>query len=115
NNASRTPRQAADHLAQVGVTAQPGEFVTSPQVASRLLADQLEPGQKVLVVGGESLAAEIREAGLEPVTRDSTDVVAVVQGWSPTLDWSILAEGAYAIGHGARWMATNIDATLPTE
>ena len=115
NNASRTPRQAAEHLAQVGVAAQPEEFVTSPQVASRLLADRLEPGQKVLVVGGESLAAEIRESGLEPVTTDSPDVVAVVQGWSPTLDWSILAEGAYAIGHGAWWMATNIDATLPTE
>ncbi|GAA1489673.1 HAD-IIA family hydrolase [Brachybacterium sacelli] len=115
NNASRTPRQAADHLAQVGVDARPEEFVTSPQVASRLLADRLEPGQKVLVVGGESLAAEISEVGLEPAATDSEDVVAVVQGWSPDLNWSLLAEGAYAIRHGALWMATNIDATLPTE
>lgn len=115
NNASRTPQQAADHLAVVGVAARPEEFVTSPQVASRLLADRLEAGSKVLIVGGPSLAAQIREVGLEPVETDSEDVVAVVQGWSPDLDWPLLAEGAYAIRHGAFWMATNIDATLPTE
>ena len=115
NNASRTPQQAAQHLATVGVAADPEEFITSPQVAARLLAERLEPGSTVLVVGGPSLAHEIREVGLDPVTEDSDQVVAVVQGWAPDLDWSRLAEGAYAIRHGARWMATNVDATLPTE
>lgn len=115
NNASRTPQQASEHLAVVGIAAQPEEFVTSPQVASRLLADRLAPGAKVLVVGGPSLAAQMREVGLAPVDTDSEDVAAVVQGWSPDLDWSRLAEGAYAIRHGAYWMATNVDATLPTE
>lgn len=115
NNASRTPQQAAEHLATVGVEAEPGEFVTSPQVASRLLAERLEPGAEVLVVGGPSLAEEIRTVGLVPVAVDSESVVAVVQGWSPDLDWSRLAEGAYAIRRGAAWMATNVDATLPTE
>ncbi|WP_114856021.1 HAD-IIA family hydrolase [Brachybacterium sp. YJGR34] len=115
NNASRTPQQAAAHLAVVGVDARPEEFVTSPQVASRLLAERLAPGTTVLVVGGPSLAAQIREAGLTPVDTDSEAVEAVVQGWSPDLDWALLAEGAYAIRRGAFWMATNIDATLPTE
>lgn len=115
NNASRTPQQAAEHLGHVGIDASPEEFVTSPQVASRLLADGLEPGAKVLVVGGPSLAAQVQEVGLAPVDADAEDVVAVVQGWSPDLDWSRLAEGAYAIRRGARWMATNVDATLPTE
>lgn len=115
NNASRTPQQAAEHLAVVGIDARPEEFVTSPQVASRLLADRLEPGAKVLVVGGPSLGAQMRAVGLTPVETDSEDVAAVVQGWSPDLDWSRLAEGAYAIRHGAYWMATNVDATLPTE
>ncbi|HLQ79673.1 MAG TPA: HAD-IIA family hydrolase [Brachybacterium sp.] len=115
NNASRTPQQAAEHLAVVGIPARPEEFVTSPQVASRLLAEQLEPGSKVLVVGGPSLAAQMREVGLVPVDTDTEDVAAVVQGWSADLDWPRLAEGAYAIRHGAHWMATNVDATLPTE
>ena len=115
NNASRTPQQAADHLAVIGLTASPEEFITSPQVASRLLAEDLDPGAKVLVVGGPSLADQLRTDGLEPVDADAEDVAAVVQGWSPDLDWPRLAEGAYAIRRGARWMATNIDATLPTE
>lgn len=115
NNASRTPQQAAEHLAVVGVTADPAEFITSPQVASRLLADRLAPGARVLIVGGPSLAEQIAEVGLDPVHEDDDSVAAVVQGWSPDLDWGRLAEGSYAIRRGAYWMATNIDATLPTE
>lgn len=115
NNASRTPEQAAEHLRGIGIPAEAAEFVTSPQVATRLLAEDLEPGAKVLVVGGPSLAEQVRADGLEPVEADAEDVVAVVQGWSPDLGWRRLAEGAYAIRRGARWMATNVDATLPTE
>lgn len=115
NNASRTPAQVVEHLATVGVTADESEVVTSPQIAVQLLAQDLDPGAAVLVVGGESLVAEVRSAGLEPVAEDGEDVVAVVQGWSPDLGWALLAQGAYAIARGARWMATNVDATLPTE
>src|SRR5690606_40671163 len=61
----------------------------SPQVASQLLAERVEPGAKVLVVGGPSLAEQIRTVGLEPVDKDGADVVAVVQGWSPDLNWQI--------------------------
>jgi HAD superfamily hydrolase (TIGR01450 family) len=115
NNASRTPQQAAEHLCVIGLAASPEEFVTSPQVASRLLAERHGSGAKVLVVGGPSLADQLRADGLDPVDADAADVVAVVQGWSPDLDWPRLAEGAYAIRRGAHWMATNVDATLPTE
>lgn len=115
NNASRTPEQTVSHLATVDVEASPGEIVSSPQIAARLLADQVETGSAVLVVGAEGLASEIRAVGLRPVDHDSDEVVAVVQGWSPVLDWPLLAEGAYALGRGAVWVATNVDATLPTE
>lgn len=115
NNASRTPQQAAEHLATVGVEAAAEELVTSPQVASQLLSDELPTGSHVLVVGGPSLAAEIQAVGLQPVCEDGPAVAAVVQGWAPDLAWPLLAEGAYAIRRGALWMATNVDATLPTE
>ncbi|EWS82958.1 HAD-IIA family hydrolase [Brachybacterium phenoliresistens] len=115
NNASRTPRQVVDHLRTVGVEASEDEIVTSPQIAARLLAEQLEPGATVLVVGSEGLAEEVRGVGLEPVVEDREDVVAVIQGWDPSLGWARLAEGGYALRRGALWMATNTDATLPTE
>lgn len=115
NNASRTPAQVVAHLAGVGVEAAEDEVVTSPQIAAGLLAQRLEPGAEVLVIGGPSLAEEIRTAGLVPVDRDAPSVQAVVQGWAPSVGWELLAEGAFAIAHGATWMATNVDATLPTE
>ena len=115
NNASRTPQQVADHLGTVGVRAEIHEVVTSPQIAAHSLAEQLEPGSVVLVVGSDGLAEEIREVGLVPVTEDGPEVAAVVQGWSPDLGWRRLAEGSYALARGIPWMATNTDATLPTD
>lgn len=115
NNASRTPAKVVAHLAGVDVEAARDEIITSPRIAAQLLAERLAPGAPVLVVGGPSLAEEIRAVGLSPTDHDDSDVLAVVQGWAPEVDWSLLAEGAYAIRRGALWMATNVDATLPTE
>jgi hypothetical protein len=39
---------------------------------------------------------------------------AVVQGYSPTLSWPQLAEGAVAILSGLPWVATNLDRTVPS-
>ena len=80
-----------------------------------MLADQLAPGSRVLVVGTESLAAEIAAAGLVPVRSFDDKPDAVVQGHSPDTGWAILAEAALAIRAGAVWVAANVDATLPTE
>jgi glycerol 3-phosphatase-2 len=38
----------------------------------------------------------------------------VVQGYSPDLNWRLLAEGAVAIRSGALWVATNLDVTVPS-
>ena len=115
NNASRTPDEVIAHLETVGVTGRPDEVITSPQVAMGLLDDAVPSGSPVLVVGGDALASQVRASGFEPRTSDADDVRAVIQGWAPTVDWSLLAEGAYAIRRGAAWIATNTDATLPTE
>lgn len=115
NNASRSAQQASDHLAGVGVHAEPTEMITAAQVAAHTLAERLASGSAVLVIGGDALAGEIASVGLTPVNSDGPDVAAVVQGWAPTLTWPLLAEGAYAINRGAAWLATNLDATLPTE
>lgn len=115
NNASRTPEQVVSHLAGVGVEARTTEIATSPQIAAQLLARNVPAGSTVLVLGAEGLADEIRAAGYDVVREDRPEVAAVVQGFSPDLGWAQLAEGAYALGHGATWVATNTDATLPTE
>lgn len=115
NNASRSADQVAAHLRELGFTAAATDVVTSAQSAARLLADQLEPDSRVLIVGTDALANEVAAVGLCPVRRYDDDPVAVVQGLSTTIGWPDLAEAALAIRAGALWVAANIDPTLPTE
>lgn len=115
NNASRSPDEVAQHLQELGFAAGADDVVTSAQSAARLLAAQLPAGAAVLVVGTESLAAEITGVGLRPVRTFAENPVAVVQGHSPSTGWSELAEAALAIRAGAIWVAANIDRTLPSE
>ncbi len=115
NNASRGPAEVAQHLCEMGFTAKPDDIVTSAQTAARLLQEQLQPGAAVLIVGTDSLAAEVRRVGLKPVRQWSDGPVAVVQGHSPQTGWAELAEAALAIRGGALWIAANVDKTLPSE
>lgn len=114
NNASRRPSEVADHLSELGFPATPDDVMTSSQAGAALLAEQLEPGSAVLVVGTEALAEEVTAVGLVPV-REAPGAVAVVQGHSTRTGWEILAEASVVLRGGAVWVATNIDATLPTE
>lgn len=115
NNASRGPAEVAQHLCAMGFTAKPDDIVTSAQSAARLLQEQLRPDAKVLIVGTDALAAEVRNLGLKPVRQWSDGPVAVVQGHSPQTGWPDLAEAALAIRGGALWVAANVDRTLPSE
>ena len=115
NNASRSAGQVAEHLRELGFAAEPRDVVTSAQSAARLLAEQLPQGVNVLVIGTDSLAAEVSGVGLVPVRQWSEAPVAVVQGHSPDTGWSNLAEAALAIRSGVLWIAANVDKTLPSE
>lgn len=114
NNASRPPEVVATHLRGLGVAANVQEVVTSAQAAARMLAERLPAGARVLVVGGAGLVDALRERGLAPVRSLADDPAAVVQGFDPTVDWSMLAEGSYAVADGLPWVASNADATIPT-
>ncbi|GAA2567610.1 HAD-IIA family hydrolase [Mycolicibacterium diernhoferi] len=115
NNASRSAAEVATHLQELGFAAAPEDVVTSAQSAARLLAGQLPAGATVLIVGTDSLAAEIEAVGLKPVRTFDAEPVAVVQGHSPQTGWPDLSEAALAIRAGALWVAANVDRTLPSE
>jgi HAD superfamily hydrolase (TIGR01450 family) len=114
NNASRRPAEVARLLAAVGVRAAEDEVVTSAQAAAALLAEQLPPGARVLVLGTDALGEDLSELGLRPVRLADDKPVAVVQGYSPDTGWRQLAEAAIALRSGAMWVATNTDATVPS-
>lgn len=115
NNASRAPADTAAHLQDLGYSAQPDEVMTSAQAAVVMLGDHVGPGAKVLVVGHESFRELTRQAGYEVVLSADDLPEAVLQGLSRELTWADLAEGCLAIRRGVPWVASNTDATLPTE
>jgi HAD superfamily hydrolase (TIGR01450 family) len=114
NNASRTPTAVVEHLARVGVPATEAEVATAAQAAATLLTTLVAPGVRVLVTGGEGLRVAVAERGFEVVAAAADAPAAVVQGYAPALAYDDLAETALAVRAGAVWVASNLDATIPT-
>ncbi|MGC4173812.1 HAD-IIA family hydrolase [Demequina sp.] len=115
NNASREPGEVAAHLTELGIPADADEVLTAAQAGAAMLADALPQGAKVLVIGGKGLRTAVGALGFELVDDAAAHPAAVIQGYHPDLGWRQLAEAAYAINAGARYFATNLDLTLPTE
>jgi len=115
NNASRGPDEVAGHLTDIGISASPDEVSTSAQAAAAVLAEKLQPGTTVLVVGSEALVHEVELKNLTTTRKHSDAVQAVVQGLNKDTSWRDLAEACQSIRAGALWVACNVDPTLPTE
>lgn len=117
NNASRSPAAARAHLRELGLGDEGWSVVTSSQAAAAYLAERLRPGAPVLAVGGPGVPEALTEAGLTPLRVTELagqSVDAVVQGLGQDVTWRDLAEVAYLVQAGAIWVATNLDATVPT-
>jgi len=115
NNASRTPQQVAEKLKGHQIAAAAEEVMTAAMDAVEILTQKIEPASKVLVVGTQALRDTVAQAGFEVVSKTSEQPAAVIQGYGAEVGWAELSEAAYAINAGALFMATNLDATLPTE
>lgn len=114
NNASRSPDDVAHHLVELGFPATADDVATSAQAAAAILKEKVPAGSVVLVVGTEALVDEVKAVGLVP-TDKAEGAVAVVQGHNTKTGWAQLAEATIALRNGAVWVASNGDATLPTE
>jgi glycerol 3-phosphatase-2 len=114
NNAARTPATVGEHLRRLGVDAHDEDVVTSAQAAARLLADRLDEGSEVFLLGGEGLDEALRERGLRPVTEPGDDVAAVAQGYGPEMPWKQVVQGAILVRAGLPWVVSNTDMTIPT-
>lgn len=139
NNSTRHRSDVAAKLAGLGLPVQADMVLTSAVATAAWLAEHLDPGARVLVVGGRGLLRELAEAGLDPVSaRDpAADPVqtqgtvpepgasdespsavvpaAVAVGLDVDFDYQTLATAQAALLSGALFVATNTDATFPVE
>lgn len=113
NNASRSPRTVAGALRGMGVPAEDAQVLTSAQVVAEILRERLGEGAPILVTGSEALRNAVESEGLT-TTKDRAAARGIAYGMIPTLTWQDLADLTIAARGGATWVATNLDATLPT-
>jgi 4-nitrophenyl phosphatase len=112
NNSTRTPQQYASKLAGMGVQISPGEVLTSGQATARFLARDCPPGTRVHVFGQDSLRQAIEAEGF--VLADQ-DVAIVVASMDRQVTYEKLKRATLLIRGGARFVATNLDPTSPSE
>lgn len=115
NNASRSPREVAEHLRSFGLDVQPAQVFTSSLAGAHHLSQRLAEGARVLPIGGSGVAVALQDNGFEIAVSAEDRPAAVLQGYGPDVTAARLAEAAYAIENGALWVATNTDRTLPTD
>ncbi|WP_297007900.1 HAD-IIA family hydrolase [uncultured Corynebacterium sp.] len=119
NNASRSPREVAEHLTALGFDVVPSDVLTSAQAACALAASLLgtagESQPTALVVGAASFRDLAVDAGFRIVDSADERPDVVLHGHSPQNNWTVLSEAALAVRAGAEYVASNMDTTLPSE
>jgi 4-nitrophenyl phosphatase len=112
NNSTRTPQEYADKLARMGVTVSPDEILVSGQATARFLAREYPRGTRVHVFGMPSLKQAMTDEGF--VLADE-DVPLVVASMDRGITYEKLKRATLLIRGGARFIATNLDPTNPSE
>lgn len=117
NNSTRSREDYARKLARMGYPIPPERVVTSAYATALHLRARGAEGKRVYVVGENGLREEMRAAGLQVVEDgDPAPADFVVVGLDRTLTYARLERAHREIAQrGAVFIATNRDATYPTE
>jgi glycerol-1-phosphatase len=111
NNSNSPVADVVGKLGRMGVPATPDDVVTSAMAAAWLLAQSLPAGARVLACAGPGVREALVDHGLVPV--DAAPAEAVVVGFHREFDYDELDRTSAAVRAGARFVATNMDATYP--
>lgn len=110
NNSIYTPQDLTARLSDVGITVPEDRIWTSALATAQFLADQA-PDASAYVIGEAGLKTALHEVGYT-VTDGDPDFV--VLGESRTYSFQTITEAVQLIDDGARFVATNPDATGPS-
>jgi len=108
NNSTKTREHNARILREMGFAAQAEEVFTSAVATARFLRSST-----AWVLGEPGLFEELHEAGVKVVAHGDADWVVV--GLQRNLTYDQIDEAQWRIRSGARFLATNRDATYPVE
>ncbi len=116
NNSMASPRQYVEKLAAMGVTV-PVESISTAGTATRdYLLETLAPDAKIFLIGMPALEEQIFEGTTFSRVKTAEEAPdAVVAGLDLHFTYDKLKTAAVSIRNGATFVATNADATLPTE
>jgi glycerol-1-phosphatase len=108
NNSGPTVASHLGALSRAGIECEPADLTTSAQAAASLLA----PLSRAAVIGDEGIREALASREVKEVAPDEGPD-AVVVGRTVDLDYWALSATANAVRSGARFVATNTDATFP--
>lgn len=117
NNSMATPAAYVQRMAEMGVEVSEADVQTSATATRDYLLGELKPDARILIVGMPALAEQIfTGTTFLPASDDRGEHVdAVVAGLDLEFTYDTLHRAMQAILDGARFVATNADATLPIE
>jgi NagD protein len=111
NNSIFTPRDLVARLAKSGIDLPEERIWTSALATAQFLADQ-RPGGSAFTIGEAGLTTALHEVGYVLTDRDPDYVVL---GETRTYSFEAITRAIRLIDGGARFIATNPDATGPSQ
>ncbi|MDR7430855.1 MAG: HAD family hydrolase, partial [Armatimonadota bacterium] len=114
NDSLLSPAAWARKVADLGFRWPDLRVLTAGEVAADWLARRF-PGGRVLVVGSEAMAEEIRRRGLQVLQlREATEAQAVLVARTPEFTYAQLTAALRALRAGAILVTTSMARTIPT-
>lgn len=118
NNSSLTRQRYVEKLEAMGIPTSVDEIMTSSYATALYLREQNAAGKTVYQIGEEGITRELEAVGMRVITNCSdpgAPIDYVVVGIDRDFHYRKLARAQKAILDGARFIATNEDATYPVE
>jgi len=116
NNASRTREEYVEHFKKIGLQAEEDEFYTSAMATSAYMLQRYGSKRRIYVIGADSLKRELEDKGFIILSEeDAKKAEFVVLCLDTNVTYKRLCAACYAIQNGAKYIATNLDKTLPVE
>jgi 4-nitrophenyl phosphatase len=116
NNSMSTPQAYERRLAGMGIDVPAASVITSALATRDYLVRTLPEGAGIYVIGMPALREQLfDETSFHPVQYGEEQPAAVVVGLDLGFTYDKLNAAHQALQRGARFIAPNIDSTLPTE